>query len=133
MTVSADIQTIAGVLHDYQEALNGGSTEDAVSLYAQDGVCMPPHAQASVGIENIRNAYDEFFSTTKFNVRFDIKEIVPVAPDWAFARTSSTGTADVKGRGVGNEANQELFVFQKTTGGEWKIARYCFSTTNPLQ
>lgn len=29
------------------------------------------------------------------------------------------------------EANQELFVFQRT-GGDWKIARYCFSTINPL-
>jgi len=28
------------------------------------------------------------------------------------------------------EANQELCVFQKVRG-DWKIARYCFSTTNP--
>jgi len=28
------------------------------------------------------------------------------------------------------EANQELFVFQKVDS-DWKIARYCFSTTNP--
>jgi hypothetical protein len=28
------------------------------------------------------------------------------------------------------ESNQELFIFQKL-GGAWKIARYCFSTTNP--
>jgi hypothetical protein len=34
------------------------------------------------------------------------------------------------GRGGGPEANQELFVFQKIDG-TWKIARYCFSTTNP--
>jgi hypothetical protein len=26
--------------------------------------------------------------------------------------------------------NQELFVFQKVAG-DWKIARYCFSATNP--
>ena len=30
----------------------------------------------------------------------------------------------------GAEANQELFLFQKI-GGAWKIARYCFCTTNP--
>lgn len=128
--VSSDIEAIAGILHDYQDALNSASTEDAVRLYAQDGVCMPQHARSIVGIDNIRKAYDGFFSMTKFNVRFDIKEIVPVAPDWAFARTNSAGTTDVEGRGIGNEANQELFVFQKT-GGEWKIARYCFSTTSP--
>jgi hypothetical protein len=29
------------------------------------------------------------------------------------------------------EGNQELFISQKIAGA-WKIARYCFSTTNPL-
>ena len=29
------------------------------------------------------------------------------------------------------EANQELFVLQKMADGDWKIARYAFSTTNP--
>jgi len=91
---------------------------------------MPQHAPSFVGINNVRKAYEGFFSMIKFNVKFDIQEIVPLSPDWAFARTNSAGTSDVKGRGLGNEANQELFVFQKS-GGEWKIARYCFSTTNP--
>jgi len=30
------------------------------------------------------------------------------------------------------EANQELFIFRKATDGNWKIARYSFSSTNPL-
>ena len=128
--MSKDIEAIAAVLHRYQDALNSSSTEDAISLYTQEGICMPQHAPSFVGIDNVRKAYDGFFSIIKFNVKFDIQEIVPVAPDWAFARTNSAGTTDVKGRGKGNEANQELFMFQKT-GGEWKIARYCFSTTNP--
>ena len=128
--VSKDIEAIAAVLHSYQEALNTASVEDAVKLYTQDGICMPQHAKSFIGIDNVRKAYEGFFSMIKFNVKFDIQEIVPVAPDWAFARTNSAGTTDVKGRGLGNEANQELFMFQKT-GSEWKIARYCFSTTNP--
>ena len=128
--MSKDIEAIATVLNSYQEALNSSSTEDAVSLYMPDGVCMPPHSQAFVGTENIRKAYEVFFSAITFNLRFDIKEIVPVGPDWAFARTNSAGTTDIKGRGLGNEANQELFIFQRINGG-WKIARYCFSTTNP--
>ena len=128
--MSRDIEAIAAVLHSYQDALNSGSVDDAVDLYTQDGICMPQHAQSFIGIDNVRKAYEGFFSTIKFNVRFDVQEIVPVAPDWAFARTNSAGTTDVQGRGIGNEANQELFIFQKA-GGEWKIARYCFSTTNP--
>lgn len=128
--MSKDIEAIATVLHSYQDALNSACTEDAVKLYTQDGICMPQHAPSFVGINNVRKAYEGFFSMIKFNVKFEIQEIVPLSPDWAFARTNSAGTSDVKGRGLGNEANQELFVFQKS-GGEWKIARYCFSTTNP--
>lgn len=128
--MSSDIEAIAAVLQTYQEALNTSSTEEAVELYTRDGVCMPQHAQSFVGIENVRKAYDGFFQMIKFNVKFEIQEIVPMAPDWAFARTNSEGTTIVKRRGEGYEANQELFIFQKV-GGEWKIARYCFSMTNP--
>ena len=130
IAVSKDIEAIAAVLQSYAEALNTASTEDAVQLYTRDGVCMAQHAQSYVGIDNVRRAYDGFFSMIRFNVKFEIQEIVPVAPDWAFARTNSEGTTIVQGRGEGHEANQELFIFQKV-GGEWKIARYCFSTTNP--
>jgi ketosteroid isomerase-like protein len=64
-------------------------------------------------------------------VEFKVAEVVQVAPDWAFARTNSAGTVKVHATGTCSpEANQELFVFQKIGGG-WKIARYCFSTTNP--
>jgi hypothetical protein len=52
-------------------------------------------------------------------------------PNGQIARTNSAGTVKVKTTGGGGpEANQELFVFQKIDG-TWKIARYCFSTTNP--
>lgn len=65
------------------------------------------------------------------SVEFKVAEVVQVAPDWAFARTNSAGTVKVHATGASSsEANQELFVFQKI-GGDWKIARYCFSTTNP--
>ncbi|KAL6720105.1 hypothetical protein ACLMJK_002026 [Lecanora helva] len=131
LIMSKDIEAIAAALRSYQDALNNASVDDAVNLYTQDGICMPQHAQSFVGIDNVRKAYQGFFSMIKFNVKFDIQEIVPVAPDWAFARTNSAGTTDVKGRGIGNEANQELFILKKEASGEWKIARYCFSTTNP--
>lgn len=130
LLVSKDIEAISSVLTNYQEALKSASTDDAVKLYTEDGVCMPQYAQSFVGIANVRKAYDGFFSMIRFNVKFTIEEVVPVAPDWAFARTNSAGSTDVKGGGVRNEANQDLFVFQKV-GGEWKIARYCFSTSNP--
>ena len=129
--MSKDIEAITTLLHTYQNALNTSSLEDALSLYAPDPVCMPPNSPSFVGPAAVRTAYESFFAAIKFDVKFDIQEIVPVAPDWAFARTNSEGVSDVKGRGKGREANQELFVLKKV-GGEWKIARYAFSTTKAM-
>ena len=71
------------------------------------------------------------FEAIKLKVKFDVAEVRQIAPDWAIARTNSAGTVTVKTTGGGGpEANQELFVFQKIDDA-WKIARYCFSTTNP--
>lgn len=76
-------------------------------------------------------AYDAVFNAITLNVKFDVVEVRQIAPDWAFVRTNSAGTTKVSATGEGGpEANQELFVFQKIDGA-WKIARYCFSTTNP--
>jgi hypothetical protein len=48
-------------------------------------------------------------------------------------RTNSAGTNKINAsRAVGAEGNQELFIFKKGTDGQWRIARYSFSTTNPL-
>jgi ketosteroid isomerase-like protein len=71
------------------------------------------------------------FTAITLTVKFEIAEIRQIAPDWAIARTNSAGTVRVNATGGGSpEANQELFVFQKIDDA-WKIARYCFSTTNP--
>lgn len=124
-------QAIAQVLARYERALNDSSTDAVMPLYAPDGVFMPQHSPSSVGAAQVRQAYDAVFQAITLDVRFDVVEVHQVAPDWAFARTNSAGTVTVHATGEkGAEANQELFVFEKL-GGAWKIARYCFSTTNP--
>ena len=85
-TVSKDIEQISAVLNAYQDALNNASVEDAVQLYTQDGIVMPQHSPSFVGIANVRKAYEGFFEVIMFDVKFDIQEIVPVSPEYAFAR-----------------------------------------------
>ena len=129
--MTADESAIAAVLKKYEDALNGSNTEAALKLYAPDGVFMPQNSPSSVGAQAVRKAYDAVFKAIKLTVKFDIAEIHQVAPDWAFARTNSAGKVLINATGQSSpEGNQELFVFQKIEG-DWKIARYCFSTTNP--
>jgi uncharacterized protein (TIGR02246 family) len=131
--MNANEKAVAEVLAQYQNALNQSNTEAVMKLYASDGVFMPQHSPSNVGTDQVRKAYDAVFRTIKLTVKFNISEIVELAPNWAFARTNSAGTVKVHASGAGGpEANQELFLFQKI-GGAWKIARYCFSTTNPAR
>lgn len=129
--MNTDEKAIAAILASYQDALNQSSTDAVMKLYAPEGVFMPQNSPSSVGAQAVRKAYDAVFDAIKLNVKFDIAEIRQLAPDWAFARTNSAGRVKVNATGeTSAEGNQELFVFQKIEG-DWKIARYCFSTTNP--
>jgi uncharacterized protein (TIGR02246 family) len=129
--MNADEKAVASVLAQYQNALNQSNTDAVMKLYSSDGVFMSQNFPSSVGADAVRKAYLAVFEAITLSVEFKVAEVVQVAPDWAFARTNSAGTVKVHATGTSRpEANQELFVFQKI-GGAWKIARYCFSTTNP--
>jgi ketosteroid isomerase-like protein len=55
-----------------------------------------------------------------------------MAPAWAYVRTNSAGATGHHSTGKTTaEANQELFIFRKDGDGQWRIARYSFSPTNP--
>ncbi len=127
-----DIRNIESLLYRYEEALNGSDIKTIMTLYAVDGVFMPQHSPSKVGETAVRSAYQQVFKTIDLQVKFDIKEILQISPDWAIARTNSGGTVRLLANNQsGAEANQELFVLQKDGSGEWKIARYAFSTTSP--
>lgn len=130
--MSATKEAITALLEKYNDALNASSTDAVMSLYAEDGVFMPPYSPSAVGAEALRKAYDAVFKAINLNVKFTIAEIVDLAPEWAFARTNSAGkTLDHATGTKSAEANQELFIFKKDSGSSWKIARYSFSSTNP--
>lgn len=127
-----DRDAIATVLATYEAALNASDAATVLTLYAKDGVFMPQHSLPNIGTHAIRAAYDGVFGAITLEIDFEIDEIAQIAPDWAFARTRSQGFVTISATGDRvPEANQELFVFSKTGAGDWKIARYIFSTTNP--
>jgi uncharacterized protein (TIGR02246 family) len=129
---STDEAAIRAVMSSYEAALNASSTEAAMPLYTEDGVFMAPNNQSAVGKRALRQAYDAVFKAITLKVKFTIAELAVMAPRWAYVRTNSAGTQKINATGATSaEANQELFIFQKGDDGQWRIARYAFSTTNP--
>lgn len=129
---TTDRTKIETVLSTYEQALNASDTGTVMTLYADDGVFMPQNSLPNAGKQAVRTAYDGVFKAIKLDIKFTIDEILQVSPEWAFVRTRSEGLVTIRATGAKvPEANQELFVFQKRDDGDWKIARYIFSTTNP--
>ena len=129
---NSDRTKIETVLSTYEYALNASDAGTIITLYAEDGVFMAQHNAPSVGKEAVRAAYGGVFEAIKLDIDFTVDEILQLSPQWAYARTRSEGFVTVNATGnKGPEANQELFIFHKRDNGEWKIAQYIFSTTNP--
>lgn len=130
--MNANEKAVADVLAKYEAALNASDTDAVMPLYVGDGVFMPPYSQSAVGAAAVRKAYDAVFKAITLSVKFNVAEIVEMAPGWVFSRTNSAGTTTDHATGARSaEANQELFIFKKDADGKWKIARYSFSSTNP--
>ena len=120
-------------LNHYEAALNASDVDSVMTLYGDDAVFMPQHSPPAVGRDAVRAAYRQVFNTIKLDIRFTIDEIRPLSRDWAFARTRSNGTAKLLSgdRQASAEGNQEIFLMHRETDGQWRFARYIFSTTNP--
>ena len=129
-----DTSQIKTLLKGYERVLNASDVNGILKLYAKDGVFMPQHSPSQVGADAIRAAYEHVFEAIDLDVEFDIIEVEILSDQWAFARTTSSGTTTINADGAKvSEGNQELFLLRKQLDGEWKIARYIFSTTNPRQ
>ena len=128
---AADSDDIEALLKGYESVLNASDVDGILELYTEDGVFMAPNNPSAVGIQQVEAAYTGAFQAIDLNVEFDIVEIEVISDDWAFARTNSAGTITINATGDKiPEGNQELFVLRKVDG-DWRIARYGFSTTNP--
>ncbi|MGU3557943.1 YybH family protein [Methylobacterium radiotolerans] len=131
--MDAHEQAIAAVLARYAEAANNSGAAAVAELYTDDAVLMAENSPPAVGKAAVHAAYAAMAGAIKLDIAFEVAEIRLLAPDWAFLRSTSTGSIRLLQPGIDiPEANQELFLFQ-LVGGTWKIARYSFSTVLPAQ
>lgn len=131
--MNTEEDAIAAVLKRYEDAANRADASAVATLYTDDAVLMAQNSPSQIGNAAVQAAYEGMFGAIALAITFEIAEIGLLAADWAYLRSTSTGTIRIKAVGADIlEANQELFLFRKVAG-EWKIARYSFSTTLPAQ
>jgi uncharacterized protein (TIGR02246 family) len=129
----SDQAAITALLQTYGSILASRSLPDLLNIYTPDGVLMAPGYSPAVGTQALKTSYERIFSTIKLDIEFSIDEIVVMEDgEWAFARTTAEGRKFWLLKGTDEEhRNQELFVLRKVKG-EWKVARYCFSSMKPF-
>lgn len=128
-----DHAAITQQLARYEQALNASDVDAVMQLYAEDAVFMPQHSLPAVGRDAVRAAYQHVFDAIRLDIDLTIDEIQVLSRDWAYARTRSNGTVKVLATDQPSapEANQEVFLLRRESDGQWRFARYIFSTTNP--
>src|SRR5450432_3141496 len=119
------------LLAKYARALNASDVQGVVQLYTDDSVLLPQGSPSVVGIKDFEKFYAGTFRAIDLDLKFQIAEVEVLSHEWALLRTSSTGVIKVLANGAtAPSSNHELFVARRN-GGQWKLARYAFSSTLP--
>jgi uncharacterized protein (TIGR02246 family) len=122
---------IEATIFAYFQALNDANIDAILDLYSKDPVMLPFLQPAVVGADAVRVNYESTFQLIRFEVQTRIQEVVEMSPEWAYARTDTSGTFTPIRTGEGAPAVfHELFLLRKM--GDWKIARYSFSPAGAL-
>lgn len=127
----ADVEAINDLRAEYFSAANAADVEALLTVWANDGVSMPPNQPAVTGKEAIRSLWQERFDQNTYDITFTSDESV-VSGDWAFVRGITTGTLTPKAGGEPNETKvKSIALYQRQVDGSWKTARVIYSSDNP--
>ena len=129
--VEADIAAIEDLVNEYGATVNAGDLDLWISLWADDGIQMPPNAPAVIGKEQIRANNESMFAEFVLEMVVTNKE-VRVAGDLAFARGTYTLSLTPKAGGETTTIDGKyLSIVERQTDGSWKFARDCFNDNAP--
>jgi len=129
--METDITAIKEVLNQYAVAVNTGDLDLWMSLWADDGVQMPPGSPARVGKEQIREGMGPLFDGMNLDITIDRLEETKVYGDLGLTRCTYTLKATPKAGGeeiVVEPDGKALTLYERQPDGSWKIAYDSFNS-----
>ncbi len=127
----ADVAAIKEILNQYAVGANTGDFDLWMSLWADDGIQMPPNTPARVGKERIREAMKPGFDAMDFDITIHSIQEAKVYGDLGLTRCTYTLKATPKG---GSEQifiepdGKALTLSERQSDGSWKIIYDCFNS-----
>ena len=135
--MEADITAIKEMLNRYALITNAGDWDRWISLWADDGVQMPPDDAARIGKEQIRAGMKPLFDQLNLDIVIHRIEDARIYGDLGFTRCTYTLKATPKAGGETIDVMPEgkaLTLYERQPDGSWKIVYDCFnSSTAPTQ
>jgi uncharacterized protein (TIGR02246 family) len=132
--VEADITAIKEIGNQYAVACNTGDFDLWISLWADDGVQMPPGTPARIGKEQIREGMKPLFDQMNLDITIHSMDDVKVYGDFGLSRGTYTLKMTPKAGGETINAmpdGKALTLYERQSDGSWKVVYDCFNSNVP--
>jgi uncharacterized protein (TIGR02246 family) len=132
--VEADITALKEMLNQYAVAVNTGDFDLWISLWADDGVQMPPETPARIGKEQIRAGMKPAFDQMDLDIAIRNVEEAKVYGDLGLTRCTYTLRVTPKAGGETIDAmpdGKALTLYGRQSDGSWRIVYDCFNSSAP--
>lgn len=128
----ADVTAIKDVLDQYAAMVRAGDFEGWLSLWADDGVQMPPDAATRVGKESIGDGMKAAFDAMDLRITIHEVEDAQVWGDRGLTRCRYSLALTPKSGGDTIDAmpdGKALTLYARQSDGAWKIVYDCFNSS----
>jgi uncharacterized protein (TIGR02246 family) len=129
--MNKDEEEIRDRIYDYQNTINSNDFEGWLSLWAEDGIQMPPNTSPKIGIDHIRGANKGLFNdlimsmdVIKFHAIGGFNDIGISVCEYSIEGEPKAGGKKVSVM----ENGKALTIFKKDNDGSWKIQFDCFNS-----
>jgi uncharacterized protein (TIGR02246 family) len=132
--VDTDITALKEMLNQYAVGCDTGDFDLWISLWADDGVQMPPDAPARIGKDQIRAAMKPAFDQMDLVITINSIDDVQVHGDLGLTRCTYSLKMTPKAGGETINAmpdGKALTLFSRQSDGRWKILYDCFNSNGP--
>ncbi len=130
----SDITALKEMLNQYAIGCNTGDFDLLISLWADDGVQMPPDVPARIGKEQIREAMKPSFDQMTLELINHSIDDAKVYGDFGLTRVtySLKMTPKAGGETINTMSDgKALLLFERQSDGSWKIIYDCFYSNVP--
>lgn len=127
-----DVEKVYQLWKDYGAAMRAGDIKQWLSLWAENGIRMPPGEPYWIGLDQLQFSLERHLEMFTYQKYAAYPEEVNIRGDLAY--THGLYSALKKSAALGNRVlicGKFLTILEKQVDGSWKIAINCFNT-NPV-